>query len=128
MGRFVSPSDQHAIHPPFSSKMKNLAVLLVASFVLMATASPYLEVPTHEGCCKAFTAQCVSCTMGVTEAEFCSRTPRFLGCSTGRGKRAAGSDNSQCAKFAERHGTSYCRYGYFSRMCPQLCTSCSDNF
>ena len=36
-------------------------------------------------CCKALTAECVSCSLGQTKEKFCSEHKNYLGCESGTG-------------------------------------------
>eukprot|EP01063_Lacrimia_lanifica_P022772 TRINITY_DN302_c0_g1_i13.p3 TRINITY_DN302_c0_g1~~TRINITY_DN302_c0_g1_i13.p3 ORF type:complete len:118 (+),score=41.33 TRINITY_DN302_c0_g1_i13:191-544(+) len=35
-----------------------------------------------KACCRAFTAACMSCQAGLTEAQYCAANPHVVGCQT----------------------------------------------
>jgi hypothetical protein len=65
---------------------------------IYGTANPTVEAPItyHEGmaiveCCKALTAECLSCGLGMTEEDYCYELPSRQGCSV-YGKDASVED------------------------------------
>merc|ERR1711943_55230 len=52
----------------------------------------------YRGCCKAFTAECLSCTEGIREKDYCKKNPSTAGCEKYRG--CCKANNAQCLSCA----------------------------
>ena len=50
--------------------------------VIKYVCSPLVEDESEapRACCKAFTAECLACTVGQTAYEYCRRYPQTVGC------------------------------------------------
>jgi len=47
---------------------------------MIVIVKPPVEPVGPPGCCRAMTAECLSCVEGMGEDEYCAKNPQTIGC------------------------------------------------
>jgi len=83
MGGFIIVVDHNnAMHAPIThdESMVEHDESMVEHDESMVEHDDYVEHLDENICCKAMTAECLSCSEGITMAEYCKKMPELVGC------------------------------------------------